>query len=62
MVSKLLKSKLFLKYHLGAQKLRNDHFFSFDKFVNAKDPQVGGVFGGTIGHINFCDSASKSRE
>jgi hypothetical protein len=33
-----------------------------DQFVNAKDPQVGGVFGGTIGHINFRNSASMERK
>jgi hypothetical protein len=55
----MLKKKFVLLKIKGAQKLRSDHFFSLDKFVNAKDPQVGGVFGGTIGHINFRDTASK---
>uniref|UniRef100_A0A915P6W0 Uncharacterized protein n=1 Tax=Meloidogyne floridensis TaxID=298350 RepID=A0A915P6W0_9BILA len=46
--------------HQLDDNLRSDNFFSLDKYVNAKDPQVGGVFGGTIGHINFRDSTNSS--
>lgn len=42
----------------GGQKLREDHFVALDEFVDANDPNVNGVFGGTVGHINFRNTAS----